>query len=179
MKRWPRGFILHLSSFPPAEKGEERIPFMNTMRRCLTCELIRRRDADAAPLWDNIQRTPYWDVAHAFNTALPGWIVIVARRHVEAIDELTEAEAAELGVLLCRVSAALREVTGCVKTYVMQFAEAEGHAHVHFHVVPRMADQPEDRRSTQIFGYLGVADDERLSDIAMNAVASQIQRLLR
>jgi diadenosine tetraphosphate (Ap4A) HIT family hydrolase len=140
--------------------------------------LIRRRDAGAAPLWDSIYRTPHWDVAHAFNTALPGWTVIVARRHVEAIDQLGEAEAIELGALLRNVSAALREATSCLKTYVMQFAEAEGHAHVHFHVVPRMADQPEDRRSTRIFGYLGVPDDERVSDAAMNEIAQRIQRSL-
>jgi diadenosine tetraphosphate (Ap4A) HIT family hydrolase len=60
----------------------------------------------------------------------------------------------------------------------MQFAEAEGRAHVHFHVVPRMADQPEDRRSTRIFGYLGVPDDERVSDAAMNEIAQRIQRSL-
>jgi hypothetical protein len=52
---------------------------MSTTQPCQTCELIRRRDAGAAPLWDSIYRTPYWDVAHAFNTALPGWVVIVAR----------------------------------------------------------------------------------------------------
>ncbi len=96
---------------------------MSTTQLCQTCELIRRRDAGAAPLWDNIYRTPHWDVAHAFNTALPGWIVIVARRHIEAIDQLSEAEVIELGILLRRVSAALSEATGCIKTYVMQFAE--------------------------------------------------------
>jgi diadenosine tetraphosphate (Ap4A) HIT family hydrolase len=151
---------------------------VSTAQLCQTCELIRRRDAGAAPLWDNIYRMMHWDVAHAFNTALPGWIVIVARRHIEAIDQLSEAEAIELGMLLQRVSAALREATGCVKTYVMQFAEAEGHAHVHFHVVPRMANQPEDRRSTRIFGYLGVPDDERVSDETMNEIAQQIQHSL-
>ncbi len=148
------------------------------MKPCRTCELTRQRDAGTAPLWDSIYRTQYWDVAHAFNTALPGWIVIVARRHIEAIDELSEAEAVELGILLRRVSAALREVTGCVKTYVMQLAEADGHAHVHFHVVPRMANQPEERRSIKIFGYLSVPDDERLSDAAMNEIAQQIQHSL-
>jgi diadenosine tetraphosphate (Ap4A) HIT family hydrolase len=140
------------------------------MKPCRTCELTERRDSGAAPPWDSIYRTPHWDVAHAFNSSLPGWIVIIARQHIEAIDQLSEVEAAELGVLLRRVSAALREVTGCVKTYVMQFAEAEGHAHVHFHVVPRMLNQPEDRRSIKVFGYLGVPDDERLSDAAMNEI---------
>ncbi len=104
--------------------------------------------------------------------------MLVARRHIEAIDELTDEEAAELGVLLRRSSAALREITGCVKTYVMQFAEAEGHSHVHFHIVPRMADQPEERRSTKIFGYLGVPEEERVSEERMNEIAVAVRRFL-
>jgi len=146
---------------------------------CHTCQLIAARDAGDAPPWDSIHRTPHWDVAHAFNTSLPGWLVLVARRHIEAIDELTDEEAAELGVLLRRSSAALRDITGCVKTYVMQFAEAEGHSHVHFHLVPRMVDQPEERRSTKIFGYLGVSEEERVTEERMNEIAWRTRAILQ
>ena len=148
------------------------------MKYCKTCELVARRDAGIAPLWDCIYRTRFWDVVHSYNTALPGWLVLVARRHIEAIDELTEEEAAELGVLLQRVSLALKEVTGCLKTYVIQFAEMAEHPHVHFHVVPRMANQPENRRGAQIFGYLGVSEEERVSEEAMNEIAAKVQKIL-
>lgn len=143
--------------------------------RCVICELVARRDAGLAPLWDNIHRTPFWDVVHNYNTSLPGWIVLVARRHIEAVDELTEEEAVELGLFLQKVSVALKEVVGCAKTYVMQFAESAGHTHVHFHVVPRMADQPEERRATKIFGYLGVSEEERVSEARMNEIAGQVR----
>ncbi len=145
---------------------------------CLTCDLVARRDRDAAPPWDCIRRTAHWDVVHSYNTSLPGWLVLVARRHVAAIDELTEEEAAELGVLLWRVSAALRRLTGCVKTYVCQFAEQAEHPHVHFHVIPRLADQPDDRRGPRVFAYLGVPDEERVSEEEMNALAARLRRLL-
>ena len=148
------------------------------MATCKTCQLIERRNAGSAPLWDCILQTPQWDVVHSYNTALPGWLVLVVRRHIEAIDELTEPEAIELGRLLRQVSAALREVTGCVKTYVIQFAEHADHPHVHFHIVPRMADQPEDRRSTKIFTYLNVPDDQRIGEAQMNDIALRIQRIL-
>ena len=117
---------------------------MPTINRCHTCELVARRDAGEAPLWDAIYRSQYWDVVHSYNTSLPGWLVLVARRHMAAIDEMNDEEAVELGRLIRHVSLALKEATGCVKTYVIQFAEAADHPHVHFHVVPRMADQPED-----------------------------------
>jgi diadenosine tetraphosphate (Ap4A) HIT family hydrolase len=146
--------------------------------RCYTCDLIQRRDRGEAPLWDNIHRTAYWDVVHSYNTALPGWLVLVARRHITAIDELTDAEAAELGVLLRRVSAVLRVVTGCVKTYVCQFAEQAEHPHVHFHVIPRMPDQPAERRGPKVFGYLGVPEAERVSEEAMNEIAERVRMII-
>ena len=145
---------------------------------CLTCDLVHRRDRGEAPPWDNIVRTAHWDIVHSYNTSLPGWLVLVARRHVAAIDELTDEEAAELGVLLRRVSAALRQVTGCVKTYAVQFAEQAEHPHVHFHVIPRMAAQPADRRGPRVFAYLGVPDEERVSEERMNAIAVEVRRLL-
>ncbi len=149
------------------------------MKKCKTCELVAWRDTGKVPLWDCIQRTEYWDVAHCYETALPGWIVLVARRHVASISELSEAEATEMGLLMRNISAALKDVTGCLKTYVLQFAEAPEHQHVHFHIIPRMADQPENRRSTRIFGYLGVPEEERVSQAAMNEVAQKIQAVLR
>lgn len=35
----------------------------------------------------------------------------------------------------------------------MLFAEADGFAHLHVHLVPRMPDQPDDRRGPDVFGY--------------------------
>ena len=149
------------------------------MNACHTCTLTARRDAGAAPLWDNIYRTAHWDVVHSFNTSLPGWLVLVARRHMAAIAELTAAEAAELGDLQRRVSQALHAVTGCAKTYIIQFAEHPDHPHVHFHIVPRMANQPAERRSVNIFSCLGVAETERVSEEDMNEVGAQIREFLQ
>ncbi len=141
---------------------------------CKTCELIAERDRGIAPLWNCIHRTPFWDVAHSYDTALPGWLVLVARRHIVSLDELTDPEAVELGRLIRKTSLALKEVTGCLKTYVIQFAECAQHPHVHFHVVPRMADLPEDRRGTHVFCYLGVPDEQRVSPDVMNALAALV-----
>ena len=84
---------------------------------CHTCALVARRDAGAAPAWDSILRTAGWDVVHAFGTSVEGWMVLVARRHIAAVADLTDAEALELGPLVKSVSAALHAVAGCEKTY--------------------------------------------------------------
>jgi diadenosine tetraphosphate (Ap4A) HIT family hydrolase len=65
--------------------------------------------------------------------------VVLPRRHVSTLDQLTAGEAADLGPLLRALTPALREVLGCSKTHVALFAEAEGFAHVHFHVMPHAA----------------------------------------
>lgn len=148
------------------------------MTYCKTCELISRRDANNAPLWDCIYRTQFWDVVHHNSTALPGWLALVVRRHIGAIDELTNEEAIELGILLRQVSLALKETTGCIKTYVVQFAEMAEHQHVHFHIIPRMANQPENRRGTSVFEYSGVSEEERVSEDMMNEIATKVQKIL-
>ena len=149
------------------------------MSTCHTCELAARRERGEAPLWDSIYQTEHWQVAHAYNTSLPGWLVLVLRRHLTALAELTEAEALELGRLIRHVSLALHEAVGCAKTYVMQFAEQEEHRHVHVHVVPRMADQPPEVRGPRIFAYLGVAPEERLDEQAMDELARRLRQHLR
>jgi diadenosine tetraphosphate (Ap4A) HIT family hydrolase len=148
------------------------------MGYCKTCRLLSIRDSGNAPLWDCIYRTKYWDVVHSYNTSLGGWLVLVVRRHIEAIAELTPDEAVELGALLRKVSKAVQQVTGCEKTYVVQFAEHPEHPHVHFHVIPRMANQPEDRCSTGIFTHLGVAEVERVSEAAMNDISEKVREIL-
>ena len=148
------------------------------MSACHTCELLARRDAGTAPLWDSIVRYDDWDVVHANDTSLLGWIVLVCRRHIESIDELTESEAAHLGELLRSVSLFLKSELGCRKTYVMQFAEHPQHPHVHFHVVPRMGDLPDEHKGANIFHYLVVDDAERVTEDAMNALGGQLRSWL-
>ena len=104
------------------------------------CYSCRQEVADhGSERRDWIFTTDHWRLVHSFNSALEGWLVLLPRRHVVAIHDLTGEEAAELGPLLQRVSVALRDELSCEKTYVIQLAEAEGFSHVHFHVVPRSA----------------------------------------
>ncbi len=145
---------------------------------CGTCKLIRQRDDGLAPVWDSILRTGAWDVVHAYDTALLGWIVLVPRRHVLAVDELSGEEARELGELMHSVSAFLKQDLGCLKTYIMQFAEHPEHPHVHFHVVPRMADLPEAHKGPGIFAYLGVSEDSQVPEKAKNELALRLRAWL-
>lgn len=139
---------------------------------CYSCR--QNRDLADLPLRERVAADEHWRVAHCFDAALPGWLVLVPRRHVTSIAELTDAEAAALGGWQVRLSRALHAVTGCVKTYVVQFAEKDGFAHVHFHVIPRMSDLPADRRGPAVFGYLGVPEDQRVGEQRRNELAAAL-----
>ena len=145
---------------------------MNERPDCHVC----RQNGQLAmlPPRERIGVDEYWRVAHAFDTGLEGWLVLVPRRHVTSVADLTDTEASALGLWQVRPSRALAAVTGCVKTYVIQFAEAEGFSHVHFHVVPRSADLPARLRGGAIFGLLGVPSELAVPTATMDRLAELI-----
>jgi diadenosine tetraphosphate (Ap4A) HIT family hydrolase len=144
---------------------------------CFSCASNDR--FDGLPRRERIGSDDFWRVAHAVRTSLPGWLVLVPRRHVVSIADLTDAEAAGLGLWQVRLSRALTATTGCVKTYVVQFAEAQGFSHVHFHIVPRMPDLPPERRGPRIFDQLGVPDEQVVSDEHIDALSATLAERLR
>lgn len=118
---------------------------------CYSCD---QTAAAAPPPREDVVRTGHWRVSHAFNSTLRGWLVLLPTRHLTSFVELAPQAADELGGLVRHLSSALERVTGCRKTYLMQFSEAEGFSHLHLHLVPRMADQPEELRGPRVFGHL-------------------------
>jgi diadenosine tetraphosphate (Ap4A) HIT family hydrolase len=148
------------------------------MTACATCELLVRRDAGDAPAWDAIVRTDSWDLVHAFDSAIEGWLVLVARRHIAAVADMTDEEAAELGPLVRAASRALGTVVGCERTYVVLFAESPAHRHVHVHVIPRGADMPNEMQGPRVFSQLGVPPDQRVPEARMQELAIELRAAL-
>jgi diadenosine tetraphosphate (Ap4A) HIT family hydrolase len=141
---------------------------MTTPADCYSC--AQEAEAGNLPPREDIAADSHWRVAHAIGSALEGWLVLVPRRHVTSISELNAAEARSLGIWQVRLSRALHEVLGCQKTYIAQFAEAAGFSHVHFHVVPRSPDLPEELRGPRIFQLMRPdcvpVTDQRMDEIA-------------
>ncbi len=98
--------------------------------------------------------------------------------HLTSFPDLSPDAADELGGLVRRLGIALAEVTGCVRTYLMQFSEAEGFSHLHLHLVPRMADHPEDALGPSVFAFL-VEDETRwLAEERRDAVSLALRAAL-
>lgn len=140
---------------------------------CFTC----RSTADPEPPdRERILRTEHWRAAHAFDTALPGWLILAPTAHIGSLDQLAPDAAVELGMILRDLTAALRAVTGCAKTYVLLIAEKPGFAHLHFHVVPRAPDLSDENKGPAIFGLLGVSPARQVPLDEQDRIAREVRQ---
>jgi diadenosine tetraphosphate (Ap4A) HIT family hydrolase len=135
---------------------------------CYSCD---QQGRSALPPREDVVHTDHWRFAHAFNSTLPGWLVLVPTRHVLSFTDLSPAEADELGGLVRRMSIALERVTGSVKTYLMQFSEADGFSHLHLHLVPRLAEHPAEARGPAVFALMATDEDGWLPETERDEVA--------
>jgi diadenosine tetraphosphate (Ap4A) HIT family hydrolase len=102
-----------------------------------------------------------WSVVHASGSGQLGWLILAPRRRVMEVDELTDEEAAGLGVWQVRLARALAAEMGTPKTYIARFGEAPGH-YLHFHVVARPVDLAPKLVGPGIFQRLGPGEHERV-----------------
>lgn len=129
---------------------------MTTSPPCRTCRLIAG-DEPGGP-GGLIYGDELWEIEHAIEPLpLLGWLVLRPRRHVEHFADLTPEEALTFGPLVHRVTAAMTEILHPAKIYLSLYAEAEGFAHLHVHLIPRYLDTPDDHRGPRIFAYLSEA----------------------
>lgn len=127
---------------------------------CLTCQSIAgERRISPGPF---IYEGTHWLVDHGYPTALKGWLVIVTRRHVEALHELSKEAFAELAEIQYRLSRVVSQDAHVQKEYMMCFAEAELFAHVHIHFIARPYDLPAEARGPRVFMVLNVEDEQAI-----------------
>lgn len=101
---------------------------------CLGCDLLAGRlDLPGGVIFERAQ----WVVNHCVGPLNVGSLVVAPRRHVTAVAELRDAEAAELGPLLRRTSRVVEELCSPEQVYVCLWSHGEGdRKHLHFVVQP-------------------------------------------
>jgi len=133
---------------------------------CLTCRANRGElETPGGVLFQD----QLWRLEHACEPIpMVGWLVLKPLRHVEAFADLTEEEAASFGPLTRRITRAMANSLGAVKTYIGLFAEGENSRHVHFHIIPRFSDTHPYHRGPTSFELLRVAlvTGQNLGDLA-------------
>ena len=125
---------------------------------CYTCRSISgERRISPGP---TIYAGQYWLIEHAYPVGMKGWLVLVLKRHVEALHDLTREEFVELGELQARTAKVLREEFDCEKEYAICLAEAEHFRHIHVHLVAKPRDLPDDLKGAKIFALLKVEENK-------------------
>lgn len=116
------------------------------------CFICRKQRGEVAipggPIYED--DLVYAGLGEGQETGYLGYLMAETRRHVPGLPDLTDAEAAALGVLVARLSRALRAAEGAEHVYA--FVLGDGVPHVHVHVVPRYPGAPR--------AYWGVHVDE-------------------
>jgi diadenosine tetraphosphate (Ap4A) HIT family hydrolase len=142
------------------------------METCLVCQSLsgEKRTSPGPTLFAG----RYWTVEHAYPVKMTGWLVIVLKRHAEALPDLSDGEFEELAALQKLCAQALHEAFGCAKEYAICLAESEGVKHLHYHVVARAPDLPETQRGIKIFQMLAAAESDALPPAVIRAFCEQL-----
>ena len=140
---------------------------------CWTCASItgEKRISPGPTIYEG----RYWLVEHAYPSQLKGWLVIVLKRHAEALHDLSHKEFEELADIQARVTRVLFDELKCEKEYVACFAEKEHFHHIHFHLVARPADWPDHLKGTKIFAMINVEESQAVPGDEIRVFCEQLR----
>ncbi len=106
----------------------------------------------------------------ATGTVYPGYLMVEPRRHVPRLGELTDDEAARIGVVVNRVAAALLAGEGAEHVYSFVFGDNVDHLHVH--LAPRYPGTPERYRGARLREW---PEGPRIDLAAMTALCDRLR----
>ena len=100
------------------------------MQGCLFCDVQRdhRELVGSAVYVDDLVYAYHWEDE---GTSYLGQLVLITRRHALDFADLTSVEAQAVGLLISRLSSALKACTGAEKVYAVFYGEVTPHLHVH------------------------------------------------
>jgi diadenosine tetraphosphate (Ap4A) HIT family hydrolase len=145
-------------------------------KNCQSCQALQ--NLVSLTVTPRVLETPCWVVEHGYPTSIKGWLVVILGRHYGALHELTKGEWEDLCQLLPKLCQGLHKALGTEKEYVIQFAEGEGFNHVHFHVIARLPDWPDDLRGRRVFSGLGLSVENALSADELTPLVQELRAYL-
>jgi diadenosine tetraphosphate (Ap4A) HIT family hydrolase len=109
------------------------------MDSCIACELAAGRLPLPGGL---IHATRHWRVEHCIGPLGVGTLIVKPTRHVTAVAQLTDDDAAELWPLLRDASAVAGQLVAAEQVYNCLWSHADGvPVHIHYVVQPVTAEQ--------------------------------------
>jgi histidine triad (HIT) family protein len=130
-------------------RGEKRMSAQEEREECFVCRKHRGLISmpGGAIYEDDLVYAGHILLNNA-GTAYLGWLVAETKRHTPGLAEVTDSEAQALGLLMARLSRALKACEGAEHIY--SFVLGDGVPHLHIHVVPRYPGTPREYWGTRI-----------------------------
>jgi diadenosine tetraphosphate (Ap4A) HIT family hydrolase len=97
---------------------------------CRLCTLLSEPAVWEDALWHVRAIEPPYGV--------PGWMILLPKRHTPGFAYMSDAEARSLGPVLRHLTRTLERTTGALRIYTAALGEAVPHLHVH--LVPRLPE---------------------------------------
>ena len=94
---------------------------------CLGCAL---RDGEAENPGGVIAETEFFDAVQDYEIPIPGFVILVSRRHFQSVDEFTDEERDDFIALLCRMRSTMRRALNVQTVYLVQEEDTSHHFHV-------------------------------------------------
>ena len=115
---------------------------------CGVCQSLYG-SADGAGREPALYEDALWHVRPASPAGVPGWMMMISKRHVGGPAHFDDREVRAFGPALRHFERVLEQVTGALRIYTA--AMGESHPHFHAHMVPRYAQMPRDARAWSVF----------------------------
>lgn len=106
---------------------------------CPFCAIVERDDPDVREVYRDEEAVAFFPT----EPAVLGHTLVIPRRHVPVVWELSEEEAKHLGLLISRMSRVIVETVNAEGLNIIQSngeTATQSVPHVHFHLVPRWSD---------------------------------------
>jgi len=108
---------------------------------------------------------------------VPGWFFLRARRHVEKLTGLDQAETATLGRRAHDLASAVERVTGAPAVYLLSFGE--NYRHFHALVAARGDQVPPEARGWALLGLLPLGRDVPAAQAVAGDVRLAYEEIVR
>jgi len=135
---------------------------------CAVCASLSDPGVSLRPVFEN----DLWIVRPASEPCgVPGWMMLITRRHVAGPAHFNDREANNFGFALRHFEKVLEDVTGALRIYTAALGESSPHFHAH--MVPRYETMP---KGASAWGVFDLERAARVGEIVVDAV--EVQRVI-
>jgi diadenosine tetraphosphate (Ap4A) HIT family hydrolase len=143
-------------------------PLPQASQDCAVCASLVDPPASRKPVFEN----DLWIVRPASEPCgVPGWMMLVTRRHVAGPAHFNDREANDFGPALRHFEKVLEDVTGALRIYTAAMGESSPHFHAH--MVPRYKTMP---KGASAWGVFDLERAVRAGEITVDA--AEVQRVI-